>query len=227
MILNGHNRCKTGEVFQRIFRYCSVQANCVNAKRYATSISRHIWTFDDALIEQFEIYYKSFESAKICYHLFLCPKLIDEWEMGNVDYVRRQLNNQKAELMPWESIGRLASAGIVLGSHGVDHASFSKMSADEAAEQFELSREMIKSRTGCEVYSFAFPFGRVSPSSIDASLFARRWYREVYLSDNSLRIGEISDGVFNRRHAEFGECAARGILVGMLNILFDIKIQRT
>ena len=228
MILNGHIACTRNEVFRQFFRKMSVRANHENNKAYVRSLKKHVWTFDDALTDQFgKIFLEYFEPEGLTFQFFVCPKLVDEWEAGNVEYVRGQLKNPNAELLSWEEIGRLADAGNVLGSHGIDHASFSSMGVEQAAEQFERSREMIKKRTGHDPTTFAFPFGYVSPSSVEASLFARKWYQEVHLSDNALAIGEIDDGIFNRRHGEFGVCASRGLLVGALNILFGIKKWRS
>jgi peptidoglycan/xylan/chitin deacetylase (PgdA/CDA1 family) len=129
--------------------------------------------------------------------------------------------------MPWKDVVALLEAGNVIGSHGIDHRSFDDLGADESAEQLEGSRELIEQRIGYRPTSFAFPFGAVRPSSGDAGAFARRWYDEVHLSDNRLALGELTDGVFNRRHAEFGTCAYRGIAVGGLNVLFGIRKWRS
>jgi peptidoglycan/xylan/chitin deacetylase (PgdA/CDA1 family) len=227
MILNGHVACTNNELFLRLFRKMCVSANDENNQAYARSLANHVWTFDDGLTDQLKIFLEYFQPEQLVFQFFVCPKLIDEWEAGNIEYVRRQLGNPKAELLSWDAIGRLVESGNIIGSHGIDHTSFSSMSAEQSVEQLEQSRDMIKQRTGHVPTSFAFPFGAVSPSSLAASLLARKSYREVYLSDNSIAIGEIADGVFNRRHGEFGVCAARGMLIGALNILFGIYKWRS
>lgn len=228
MILNGHVACRRNQLFRRMFGKMSVTASSVNNRAHARSLTTHVWTFDDALTDQFaEIFQEYFEPAGLVFQFFVCPKLVDEWELGNFEYVRRQLNNPAAELLNWDQIGRLAESGNILGSHGIDHTPFSGIGSEQAAHQLELSKEMIKIRTGKEPRSFAFPLGFVTPSSIEASLHARKWYDEVYLSDNSLAIGELKDGVFNRRHGEFGMCATRGLLVGALNIVFGLRKWRS
>lgn len=227
MILNGHLACENNELFQWLFRKTCVGANHESIQAYGRSLAKHVWTFDDGLTDQLEIYLEYFQPERLVFQFFVCPKLIDEWEVGNFEYVRRQLGNPRAELMSWDSIGRLIESGNTIGSHGIDHTSFSTMSTDQSVEQLERSRDMIKQRIGCVPTSFAFPYGVVSPSSLAASLLARKLYQEVYLSDNSMAIGEIADGVFNRRHSEFGVCAARGLLIGALNILFGIYKWRS
>lgn len=228
MILNGHIACGRNAAFRYLFRQLSVSATRDNNKAYAKSLTRHVWTFDDALTDQFDkIYMEYFRPEGLVFQFFVCPKLVDEWEIGNFEYVRSQLSNPKAELLGWEQIGRLAETGNLLGSHGVDHTPFSGLSTEAAAEQLERSREMIHARTGRLPTSFAFPLGYVKPSSVEASVLARKWYDEVHLSDNSIPIGEVADGVFNRRHGEFGICASRGLLAGALNIVFGIRKWRS
>ena len=227
MILNGHAACTNNELFLWLFRKTCVGANHESNQAYARSLAKHVWTFDDGLTDQLEIFNEYFQPERLVFQFFICPKLIDEWEIGNIEYVRHQLDNPRAELMSWESIGRLAESGCIIGSHGIDHTSFSSMSTDQSVEQLQRSRDMIKQRIGHVPASFAFPYGVVSPSSLAASLLAREWYGEVYLSDNSIAIGEIADGVFNRRHSEFGVCAARGLMIGALNILFGIYKWRS
>jgi peptidoglycan/xylan/chitin deacetylase (PgdA/CDA1 family) len=228
MILNGHISCTTNQLFRFVFRQLSHSVGSSQNRKYARSLTKHVWTFDDALTDQLgPIYLDYFEKEKVTFQFFVCPKLVDEWEMGNIEYVRQQLQNPNAEMLSWEDIGRLVEAGNIIGSHGVDHTSFSGLSIDEAVEQFESSKEMISARTGKVADSFAFPFGYVKPSSIDAALLAREHFSEVYLSDNAMTIGELGDGVFHRRHAEFGLCAARGIVVGALNVVLGIKKWRS
>lgn len=227
MILNGHGMCSAGysldSIFQRFYRTATDE----NMKSCAKSLLFHTWTFDDALIDQFRIYLEHFANQEKIFHLFVCPKLIDEWELGNINYVRGQLRNSQAELMGWDAVCKLAEYGVIIGSHGIDHSSFSTMSVEQCYQQYEHSKNMISARTGRKVNTFAFPFGRVAPSSVTAALEARKFYKEVYLSDNSLAIGELADGVFNRRHAEYGICAGRGILVGALDILLGARRWRS
>jgi peptidoglycan/xylan/chitin deacetylase (PgdA/CDA1 family) len=228
MILNGHVVCWSNWAIREILLNMTVSASRENKEKYSQSLMKHVWTFDDALTDQLlDIYLESFQSRLLNFHFFICPKLIDEWSIGNKDYVRAQLRNPDAELLSWDEIGSLVEYGNLIGSHGVDHTSFVDMSEDQFEYQMEYSRELIKSRTGRLTTTFAFPFGHVGSKSIEVSLKARKYYSEVYLSDNSLKVGQLADNVFNRRHAEFGVCALRGIFIGSLNILFGIKKWRS
>lgn len=227
MIMNGHQACSRTNRFRRLFRATTVSATAANNRACANSLMRHTWTFDDGLSSVSEIFSVDFAPSQLVFQLFVCPELTDAWEHGRVAYVRQRLQNQSAELLTWDEIGRLVEGGIIIGSHGLDHSSFSGMEEAWQVEQFERSREMIRVRTGQSPTSFAFPFGRVAPSSVEAAVFAKKWYGAVYLSDNSLPIGELAGGVFNRRHGEFGACAYRGMFIGALNIMFGIRPWRS
>lgn len=228
MILNGHIACKRSRLFEYIFGKITSTASSVNNFNYSESLLQHTWTFDDALTDQLEIIYENyFKPRKLLFHFFVCPKLIDQWELGNKDYVRYQLKNHNAEMLSWDDISKLVECGNIVGSHGVDHRSFINISRNEFIDQLEYSRELIEQRTGYRASSFAFPYGHVGKSSLRASIFAKEYYDEVYLSDNSLPIGQLADGIYNRRHAEFGLCAFRGILIGAINVAFGIKKWRS
>ena len=227
MIFNGHNTCIKNKTFRFIFNNFYISAGQANNQKYARSLYKHIWTFDDGHIDQLkQIYYDYFKPEGLVFQFFICPKLIDEWEIGNSEYVRSQLRDPNAELLSWDQIGNLIDAGNIIGSHGIDHESFSGMSCNMMSEQLESSKEMIKKRTGITPNTFAFPYGYVSPSSIEASRAARKEYLEVHLSDNNLPIGEIENGIFNRRHSEFGICVIKGLFIGALDVILGINVGR-
>jgi len=222
MLLNGHIACRAGFEFRKFFNATSVSAGEGQSKFFSRSLTRHIWTFDDALKDITSIYSKYFKDEGKVFQFFVCPDLVNNWEQGNIEYVRNKLGNKDAIMLSWDEINKLIEEGNIIGSHGIDHASFSTMNETQMVDQLERSREMIRDKTGCYPNSFAFPYGKVS-NKIDVTKLARNSYSEVYFSDNSSMIGEISEGVFNRRHCEFGSCAYRGLLIGYLNVVLGIR----
>lgn len=223
MLLNGHIACKIGFEYRRFFNATCVSPGIGQSTAYARSLTSHIWTFDDALEDISNIYFNYFKSEGKVFHFFVCPHLVDNWECGKYDYVRSKLGNKNANMLNWSKIQQLQEAGNIIGSHGLDHESFSNMSENQMIDQLEQSKELIFKRTGFNSDSFAFPYGKVSNSKLNGIKIARNSYNEVYLSDNSQKIGELSDGVYNRRHCEFGSCSYRGLLIGYLNVIFGLK----
>ncbi|MFA6198319.1 MAG: polysaccharide deacetylase family protein [Patescibacteria group bacterium] len=66
---------------------------------------------------------------------------------------------QKPEyLTPGQTL-YLASRGIEIGSHTLDHASLDKTSAQETIRQLTGSRQLLEQMTGRPVVSIAYPFG--------------------------------------------------------------------
>lgn len=69
--------------------------------------------------------------------------------------------------LDWEQLGRVAQAGIAIGSHAYDHVSMGRLSPGQAEEQACRSRELLEARLGLPVRSFAYPFG--TRSDFDAA----------------------------------------------------------
>ena len=86
MIFNGHNTCLKNKTFRFIFNNICISAGQANNQKYARSLYKHIWTFDDGHIDQLkQIYYDYFKPEGLVFQFFICPKLIDEWEIGNFE----------------------------------------------------------------------------------------------------------------------------------------------
>jgi len=75
-------------------------------------------------------------------------------------------------LMSADQVGKLAAAGIEIGSHGATHVRLAGASAEQLAAEVSASRRALTSLTGTEVRGFAYPFG-----SMDAE--ARRAVRDA------------------------------------------------
>ena len=93
--------------------------------------------------------------------------------------------------MTWDEVGRLAEAGIATGAHGYDHESLGRMSVDAAREQGVRARELLESRLGAKVQSFAYPFGtRADFSAATGRALADAGYALVFTSQHgSIRAG--------------------------------------
>jgi len=63
--------------------------------------------------------------------------------------------------LEWEELRTVISAGIQIGSHGLDHQSLGKIPALEVWTQVTESRQMLEERLGVAVTSLAYPYGTV------------------------------------------------------------------
>ena len=63
--------------------------------------------------------------------------------------------------LDWADLRGLSKAGILIGSHGLDHQSLGRLGRAEVQHQVSRSRRMIEDRIGVQVTSLAYPFGTV------------------------------------------------------------------
>jgi peptidoglycan/xylan/chitin deacetylase (PgdA/CDA1 family) len=75
-------------------------------------------------------------------------------------------------LMSAHQVGKLAAAGIEIGSHGATHVRLAGASAEQLAAEVGASRSALAAATGAEIRGFAYPCG-----SMDAD--ARRAVRDA------------------------------------------------
>lgn len=71
------------------------------------------------------------------------------------------------EMLSWPQIAEMSAAGIEIGAHTRNHKDLRQLSTAEAQEEIGGSRVEIEDRLGQPVESFAYPFGYVSPTSLE------------------------------------------------------------
>lgn len=84
----------------------------------------------------------------------------NDWETPPEGLGRRRI-------LSWEQADELAGDGIEIGSHTHSHRDLKALTAVEAKREIVMSREQIEKCLKTRVDSFAYPYGRLSPASID------------------------------------------------------------
>jgi peptidoglycan/xylan/chitin deacetylase (PgdA/CDA1 family) len=79
---------------------------------------------------------------------------------------------------------QLASAGMEIGSHGLRHRCWRRLSDDEAHEELTVARKAIEDWVGRPVRSAACPFGGYDRRTLGA--LRRLGYERVYTSDGGV-----------------------------------------
>jgi peptidoglycan/xylan/chitin deacetylase (PgdA/CDA1 family) len=69
-------------------------------------------------------------------------------------------------LMRWETLGRLAEAGVALGAHSRTHRDLRGASPNELEDELAGCAERIAGETGRRPSSFAYPFGFVDAAAV-------------------------------------------------------------
>lgn len=217
MNFNAHKFTKSSRIANKIIKRFSLDATFTNEDVAATSFLKHTWSFDDGHVDLLKLADEFFNPAGVKFRFFICPHLIDLWEIGEIERVKSALIDPDANLLSWKDINYLISCGHFLGSHGLDHKDFSTLSTAQAVAQFRRSQELLNERTDQWVDTFAFPFGRVDKDVKIVIESGLTYYRRLYFSDNRQPIA--SNGtIINRRHAEVGPELVRGICAGGLSL---------
>jgi peptidoglycan/xylan/chitin deacetylase (PgdA/CDA1 family) len=59
----------------------------------------------------------------------------------------------------WSQLDEIRRSGIEIGAHSVTHAALDLLPLDKAREEIAIAKRDLENRLGCEVASFAYPFG--------------------------------------------------------------------
>lgn len=89
---------------------------------------------------------------------FFCafPKLI---ETGFVSFVPTAIVGMPGR-MTWKMIEEMHAAGVMIGSHGVDHVDFTRLDQETLLKELTLSKRTIEDRLGTPIRLLAFPYGK-------------------------------------------------------------------
>ncbi|HEX6126999.1 MAG TPA: polysaccharide deacetylase family protein [Pyrinomonadaceae bacterium] len=91
----------------------------------------------------------------------------------------------RSRLLSWSQVKELSAAGFEFGSHTLTHPDLTVMAAERSAEEISRSKRTIEDLIGARVVSFAYPFGRISPS-------IRTMVEEIYAVACSTNLGRTS-----------------------------------
>lgn len=91
-------------------------------------------------------------------------------------------------LLDWEGLGRLTEGGVTLGAHTRTHPHLTSVPAEARVDELQGARETILARTGQSPDQFAYPYGDLDASVVDA---VRPVYRLAVTTElRALRPGE-------------------------------------
>jgi len=119
-------------------------------------------------------------------------------------------------LLDWAALGRLASDGVTLGSHGVAHARLTDVSEGVLHEEVDASAELMRRETDVGPASFAYPYGLVNERVVAA---VRRRYRVAVTTEYRTVDGRVDahrlprlDAFYLRRPGRIAQWGTAGFL---------------
>ncbi len=102
--------------------------------------------------------------ARGCF--FVCPKVIGERDLPNLEqFARERLHLPPIEFMNWTDLEGILKRGHEIGNHTTSHYNLARdlKSPDSADSQMQEeiadAAELLRSRLGCSVRHFAWPYG--------------------------------------------------------------------
>ncbi|MCS6893038.1 MAG: polysaccharide deacetylase family protein [Deltaproteobacteria bacterium] len=107
------------------------------------------------------------------------------WCQGTVFVITDRLRSAR-HLSPSE-IQEMVKSGLVeIGSHSVSHSDLTQIPNDKVWHEIYHSKKLLEQISGCEIVSFAYPFGKVNDRV--AELIKQTGYRVAFRIGPSLPI---------------------------------------
>jgi len=120
-------------------------------------------TFDDGYEELYEMFTEHLAPRGIPVLVFLVTKYAGENNTWDLSLGRRPFRH-----LAWEQVADMAEKGACFGSHGATHIDLTRAPQRVVEEEVGESRRVLAERTGTNVRSFSYPFGRYNPSVIES-----------------------------------------------------------
>jgi peptidoglycan/xylan/chitin deacetylase (PgdA/CDA1 family) len=106
-------------------------------------------------------------------------------------------------LLDWGSLGRLAEAGLVLGSHTATHPDLRSLDGPAVERELDRAIERIRAETGRDATTFAYPYGRFDEQALAAvrarhSLAVTTEFRALRPGEDACRLPRLDALYFGR-----------------------------
>lgn len=158
-------------------------------------------TVDDGYHSLFSIAAPILRQFAIPAVAFVTPSLI----LGNSASSQLQ-ENQPEPYMDWQSVIALEKSKIVVGSHAWTHRSLGALDNSQVMEEAVLSRQVLESRLGRPVTSFAYPFGTKADFNADTiRILKEAGYSLAFTSQHGLVKKQVNHFDLPRIKVEGGE----------------------
>lgn len=112
-----------------------------------------VLTFDDGYKDFFDVAMPILTELEFSATVFIVSGM-----MGKVNYWQKK--ELQSELLNWVEVCLIADMGHEIGSHGLYHRDFFKLSDEELEKEIVGSRKIIEEITGVPVVSFSYPWNR-------------------------------------------------------------------
>ncbi len=139
-------------------------------------------TFDDGFLDVFKRAAPIMAKLNIPGTAFICPEL-----MAQKNRVADVCFKSKKVFMNWDQVRVLHDAGWTIGSHSMNHAILSSLSAEESKRQIQRSQAIIVEEIGAACPLIAYPYG--TPGTVserEANFCLEAGYQNAFMNVTGL-----------------------------------------
>jgi peptidoglycan/xylan/chitin deacetylase (PgdA/CDA1 family) len=138
-------------------------------------------TFDDGLASVYDQAFPILKHFNISATVFV----VTEFVAANNAWSDQPPDIPTLPTMTWEQIIEMENWGIEIGSHSLSHPRLDQISQERQREEIFTSKIQLEEILGNPVLSFAYPYGRWNPSSLE-------WVRQTYAGACTTWLSTIS-----------------------------------
>jgi peptidoglycan/xylan/chitin deacetylase (PgdA/CDA1 family) len=128
--------------------------------------------------------------------------------------VNKDISHEKIQLfMDWDMVKEMHVAGMDIGSHSCTHQILSHLTSEQQNEEISGSREIISSRIGYAVESFAYPVGGYDAyNDTSIELVKKNGYSLAFNCEKGITTGfKNNEFVINRFNVN-DNCSVEGLM---------------
>lgn len=127
----------------------------------------YLITFDDGYLSDYTIVFPRLKEKNIKATFFINPQTVE-----------------KKGYVNWNMLQEMSEYGMCIGSHSDSHPNMTKISSDEAKQEFINSKKIITNKINKNVIFFAFPFGFYNMKLVKLAI--KCGYQKCFLSNHGV-----------------------------------------
>lgn len=152
---------------------------------YHLTTNSFVLTFDDGLLDNYQLALDVLEPLNIKAIFFTCPLLVNLQSLGHLPLQSLQyhLRNPliKQPLMDWSHLRELSDLGHSISNHSSRHQSITSLTYSELEHDLKVSTSLLRTNISKELSPFyAYPFGTKLDISLDSFAQIRKYHPIVF-----------------------------------------------
>ena len=159
------------------------------------------FTFDDGYEECYTIIAPLLEKYNCRGAFFINANYIESDRDYQSQFNCRTLRFTKRP-MNWKQIKDLHKRGHLIGSHGLDHFDFGKLTAKEIEYQIKQNKKILENKLNYNCDYFAWTYGNFKNFLEHAFNFVKKHHKYIFSGTNYKNYFSYHGEVINRRHIE-------------------------